>query len=108
VEKQPAAACPDSFLQGFHKRKSNGLTKLSDDTQKHASQTINFYRFRVEPRPRATFELPVIENQALMDSYQLSNITPHDVELFVASNYIDARMRAELEKLIDGLSQIIL
>ncbi|HKQ73841.1 MAG TPA: hypothetical protein VJ810_08955 [Blastocatellia bacterium] len=75
--------------------------KLSDDTQKPASQTINFYRFRVELEPRATFELPVTENQALMDSYQLTNITPRDVELFVTSNYIDAKTRAELEKLIE-------
>ncbi|HKE03019.1 MAG TPA: hypothetical protein VKE91_03115, partial [Blastocatellia bacterium] len=75
--------------------------KLSDDTQKPASQTINFYRFRVDLEPRGTFELPVTENQALMDSYQLANITPRDVELFVASNYIDAKMRAELEKLIE-------
>jgi hypothetical protein len=75
--------------------------KFSDDTQKPTSQTINFYRFRVDLEPRATFELPVIENQALMDSYQLANITSRDVELFVASNYIDARMRAELEKLIE-------
>jgi hypothetical protein len=75
--------------------------KLSDDSQKPASQTTNFYRFRVDLEPRATFELPVIENQALMDSYQLANITTRDVELFVAGNYIDAKMRAELEKLIE-------
>src|SRR5262245_55007212 len=75
--------------------------KLSDDTQKPASQTINFYRFRVDLEPRGTSELPVTENQALMDSYQLANITPRDVELFVASNYIDAAMRAELERLIE-------
>ena len=75
--------------------------KLSDDTQKPSSQTVNFYRFRVELEPRATFELPVTETQALMDSYQLANLTPRDVELFVASNYIDAKMRAELEKLIE-------
>lgn len=75
--------------------------KLSDDTQKPASQTVNFYRFRVELKPRATVELPVTETQALMDSYQLANLTSRDVELFVTSNYIDAAMRAELEKLID-------
>jgi hypothetical protein len=75
--------------------------KLSDDTQKPSSQTANFYRFRIELEPRATFELPVTETQALMDSYQLANLTPRDVELFVASNYIDAKMRAELEKLIE-------
>jgi len=75
--------------------------KLSDDTQKPASQTVNFYRFRVELKPRATVELPVTESQALMDAYQLANLTSRDVELFVTSNYIDAAMRAELEKLID-------
>ena len=75
--------------------------KLSDDTQKPASQTVNFYRFRVELKPRATVELPVTESQALMDAYQLANLTSRDVELFVTSNYINAAMRAELEKLID-------
>jgi hypothetical protein len=75
--------------------------KLSDDTQKPASQTINFYRFRIELKPRATVELPVTETQVLMDSYQLANLTSRDVELFVTGNYIDAAMRAELEKLID-------
>jgi hypothetical protein len=80
--------------------------KLSEDTQKPASQTINFYRFRVELKPRETVELPVSETQALMDSYQLANLTSRDVEVFVASNYIDAAMRAELEKLIDLKSKI--
>jgi hypothetical protein len=75
--------------------------KLSDDTQKPASQTVNFYRFRVELDPRKTVELPVVETQALMDTYQLANLTSRDIELFVTSNYIDAGMRAELEKLTD-------
>ncbi len=80
--------------------------KLSEDTQKPASQTINFYRFRVELKPRATVELPVTETQALMDTYQLTALTSRDVELFVTSNYIDAAMRAELEKLIEMKSRI--
>ncbi|MBO0861315.1 MAG: hypothetical protein J2P21_23065 [Chloracidobacterium sp.] len=80
--------------------------KLSDDTQKPSSQTVNFYRFRVELDPRKTVELPVTETQALMDTYQLANLTSRDVELFVSSNYIDAAMRAELEKLIDLKSSI--
>jgi hypothetical protein len=75
--------------------------KLSDDTQKPSSQTVNFYRFRVELKPRATVELPVTETQALMDTYQLANLTSREVEMFVTSNYIDAAMRAELGKLID-------
>jgi hypothetical protein len=80
--------------------------KLSDDTQKPSSQTVKFYRFRVELKPRATVELPVTEMQASMDTYQLANLTSREVELFVTSNYIDAAMRAELEKLIDLKSRI--
>lgn len=80
--------------------------KLSDDTQAPASKTVNYYRFRVELEPRQTLELPVTETQALMDSYQVSNLSSRDVELFVSSNYIDAAIKAELEKLIELKSNI--
>jgi uncharacterized protein (DUF3084 family) len=80
--------------------------KLSDDTPKYVSRTTAHYRFRVELGPRETKELVVTETQALMDSYQLSNLTRRDVELFVSSNYIDAATRAELEKLIELKSRI--
>ncbi len=80
--------------------------KLSDETQAPASKTVNYYRFRVELEPRQTLELPVTETQALMDSYQVSNLSSRDVELFVSSNYIDAAIRAELEKLIELKSNI--
>jgi chaperonin cofactor prefoldin len=80
--------------------------KLSDDTPKYVSRTTAHYRFRVELGPRETKDLVVTETQALMDSYQLSNLTRRDVELFVTSNYIDAATRAELEKLIEMKSRI--
>jgi hypothetical protein len=81
--------------------------KLSDDTQKPASRTINFYRFRVELKARETVELPVSETQALMDTYQIADLTPNHVSLFVTSKYIDDATRAELEKLIDLKSRIV-
>jgi hypothetical protein len=80
--------------------------KLSDDTRKPASRTISYYRFRVELKPRETVELPISETQALMDAYQIADLTPNDVTLFVTSNYIDAATRAELERLIDLKSRI--
>jgi hypothetical protein len=79
---------------------------LASDTQAPASKTINHYRFRVELEARQTLELPVIETQALMDSYQISNLSSRDVELFVSSNYIDAAIKAELEKLIELKTKI--
>jgi hypothetical protein len=80
---------------------------LSENTQKPSSRTLNFYRFRVELKPRETVELPVSETYALMDTYQIANLTQKDVTLFVRSNYIDDAMRAELEKLIDLKSRIV-
>ena len=79
---------------------------LSSDTQAPASKTVNHYRFRVELEPRETKEFPVNETQALMDSYQISNLSSRDVELFVSSNYIDAAIKAELEKLIELKTKI--
>lgn len=80
--------------------------KLSDDTPKPVSRTTAHYRFRVELGPRETQELAVTETQALMDQYQLSNLTRRDVELFVSSNYIDAATRGELDKLIEIKTRI--
>ena len=79
---------------------------LASDTQAPASKTVNHYRFRVELEPRETKEFPVNETQALMDSYQISNLSSRDVELFVSSNYIDAAIKAELEKLIELKTKI--
>jgi hypothetical protein len=74
--------------------------KLSENTKKPASRTLNYYRFRVELEPRATFELPVIETQPAVSSYQIANLTQREIDIFVSSNYLDAQLRAELEKLI--------
>jgi hypothetical protein len=71
------------------------------DAVKPTSQTLNYYRFRVELKPGARVEFPVSETQALMDSYQLSNISTRDVELFITNRYIDAKTRVELEKLVE-------
>ncbi|MFN0111068.1 MAG: hypothetical protein ACKVZH_19580 [Blastocatellia bacterium] len=79
---------------------------LASDTQAPASKTVNYYRFRVELEPRETKEFPVNETQALMDSYQISNLSSRDIELFVSSNYIDAAIKAELEKLIELKTKI--
>ncbi|MBO0799989.1 MAG: hypothetical protein J2P31_14305, partial [Blastocatellia bacterium] len=80
--------------------------ELSDDTKKPASRTINYYRFRVELEPHATFELPITETQPAMANYQIANLTQREIDIFVSSNYIDASLRAELEKLIDLKTKI--
>lgn len=75
--------------------------QLSDDTPKPDFTTQKFYRFRV---PMAAFEekdFKIGVREALMDSYQLSNLTKMDLELFTGRGYIDAVTRAKLEKLVN-------
>lgn len=79
---------------------------LTDDTQKPDGKSARYYRFRVPLEPRKTAEVIVTERRAVMDSYALTNFTRSELELFVARSYIDARTRAELEKLIDIKSRM--
>jgi hypothetical protein len=74
---------------------------LSDDTPKPVSKTSSVYRFRLDLAPNASTELTVSEHQALMDSYEISDLTRLDVNLFVTRRYIDEAMRAELDKIIE-------
>lgn len=80
--------------------------KLSDDTLKPYETSASVYRFRVELKPRATVDLPVAEQLALMDSYALSNLTRNDIELFVSRRYVDDTTRAALERIIEIKSKI--
>ncbi len=75
--------------------------ELTDKTRQPDGKTARFYRFRIPLEPRQSVEMPVVERQALMESYTLTSITRTDLELFLRRNQIDAQTRAALEKLID-------
>jgi archaellum component FlaC len=75
--------------------------ELTDKTRQPDGKSARFYRFRIPLEPRQSAELPVVERQALMESYTLTSITRTDLELFLRRNQIDAQTRAALEKLID-------
>jgi len=79
---------------------------LTDDTQKPDGKSSRYYRFRVPLEPHKTAEVVVNERRALMESYALTNFTRAELELFVTRNYIDAKTRTELEKLIEIKSRI--
>ena len=80
--------------------------RLTDDTPRPLEKTQTAYRFRVELGPHETKELVVAERQALMDKYEVSNITPRDLELFLSRRYLDEISRAALEKIVDIKKQI--
>lgn len=74
---------------------------LSPEFAKPDYTTARYYRFRVELEPFAAKEVTVGENFGMMDTYQLSAISPKDLEVFIASRTIDDATRQRLSKLID-------
>ncbi len=74
---------------------------LSESSAKPDYTTARFYRFRVELKPFENKEIAVAENLGMMDKYNLSTLSPKDLDVFVVSRYIDDATRAKLSKLID-------
>jgi hypothetical protein len=80
--------------------------QLSEDSPKPDITTQRYYRFKVELKAFDKKEIAVSEQQALMDSYALTNLTRTDLELFLTRRYINAETKQRLEKLIDLRIQI--
>jgi hypothetical protein len=68
--------------------------------------TARYYRFRVELEPFGKQDVTVAENQGLMDTYSLSQISFADLSLFVSRRYIEESTRVKMAKLIDLRMQI--
>jgi hypothetical protein len=64
-------------------------------------KTRSFYRFRVELKAGETRELVVAERERGTESYALSNVTPEQIQIFVARRYVDEETRAALQKILD-------
>lgn len=82
--------------------------ELSADTPEPETKTANYYRFRVELKPHTTTPLSVVEKRELADNYAISNITPREIELFVARKYLDDATRSALQKIMDVKSRVAL
>jgi hypothetical protein len=74
---------------------------LSEAYAKPDYTTARFYRFRVELSPFENKQITIAENQGMMDKYNLTSLSPKDLDVFVASRYIDEATRSRLAKLID-------
>ncbi len=79
---------------------------LSNSSYKPDYTTARYYRFRVELKPFENREVTVAENLGMMDKYELSTLSPMDLDLFVARRLIDDGARTRLKKLIDLRMQI--
>jgi DNA repair exonuclease SbcCD ATPase subunit len=80
--------------------------QLDNETQKPDITTQRFYRYKVELAAYDKKEITISEQQALMDSYALTNLSRSDLELFLTRRYINANVKQRLEKLIDLRGQI--
>lgn len=74
---------------------------LSEDTPKPDITTQRYYRFRVELAAFDKKEIAVSEQQALLDSYELSDLSRANLEMFISRRYINNETKARLEKLIE-------
>ncbi len=79
--------------------------QLTDDTAKPEITTQRFYRYKVELAAFDKKEITISEQQPLMDSYALTNLSRADLELFLSRRYINAEIKQRLEKLIDLRAQ---
>jgi hypothetical protein len=75
--------------------------QLTDETPKPEITTQRYYRYKIELAAYDKKEFKVAEQQALMDSYALTNLSRTDLELFLSRRYINAETKQRLEKLID-------
>ncbi len=74
---------------------------LSENFAKPDYTTARYYRFRVELEPFGSSDLTVAENLGMMDKYELATLSPKDLDVFVASRFIDETVRTRLAKLIE-------
>jgi hypothetical protein len=75
--------------------------ELDDSTPAPEGKSQSFYRFRVELPAGETRELSVAERERGIETFALSNLTPDQIQLFVARRYIDDATRAALQNILD-------
>lgn len=74
--------------------------EIAKESTQPTNSTQRYHRFRVVLEPRSTQTIDVIERRALMDTYEISNFTRRDLELFISRRYIDDATRAVFEKIL--------
>lgn len=79
---------------------------LTEDTPKPTLRTASQYRFRATVGPHEKLEFPVTEREENYDAFALSEFTRTQLDLFIASRFIDEPTRQILEKLIDLKTQV--
>jgi hypothetical protein len=66
-----------------------------------AETSANYYRFKVEAKPKSTTEFVIQEESPLETTFALSSITPEQIAIWIRDRSIDP----EIEKLLQAIAQ---
>ncbi len=71
------------------------------ETRKPEGKSARYYRFRVELAARATEQLNVVEREASVETFALTNLSTEQLSLFVTRRYLDPKTRDALQNIIE-------
>jgi hypothetical protein len=68
--------------------------------------SANYYRFKVESKPKATVEFMVQEESPLESSFSVSSITPEQIAVWIRERSIDPEIEKSLQAIADKKAEI--
>jgi chaperonin cofactor prefoldin len=80
-----------------------GYTLLN---QKPAEKTANDYRFEIQLASGATQEFPVSEERVYDQTFQVTNLTPDAIFIYVSNRTLSDAGRAQLQRIADQKRQV--
>jgi hypothetical protein len=73
--------------------------KLTDD-EKPAESSASFHRFRLTVDPKKTSTLLVREYRPILNNYQLTNVTDHEIKFFLEQKMINPDVEKALRRIV--------
>jgi hypothetical protein len=78
--------------------------KLTTSTP--AESSANYYRFKVEAKPKSTTEFVVQEESPLESSFSISSITPEQIAIWIRERSIDPEIEKSLQAIAEKKAEI--
>jgi len=82
----------------------NGWNLVS--SVKPAETSTNYYRFRVETKPKTTVDFVVQEEYPLENTYSVTNVTPEQIAVWVRDRSLDAETEKALQNIVSKKNEI--
>jgi len=82
----------------------NGWNLVS--SVKPVETSTNYYRFRVETKPKTTVDFVVQEEYPLENTYSVTNVTPEQIAVWVRERSLDAETEKALQNIVSKKNEI--